>query len=313
MAPINSAVRYLNTSAGRESDQVQSVAPTPPPSGTILFQEGFENTSFAARGWYDNTSPSTSTVEHTPTSTRSLQMTFNSGATSPVNGGAMRMLFAAQPAIYLSYWVKYSTNWVGSGSGDHPHEFHFMSNLDGDFDGPSENWLTLYIEQNYQNGGIPRLAVQDNLAINTSFGTPPHNLIGVTENRSTCGCNGVIETGLQTECFAQAPWYNDKRINDSAVRFQPTAGPGYKNNWNFVEAYFKLNTISGGIGQADGVAQYWFNGAQTINRQDILYVTGARPTLRFHQFLIAPFISDGSPATQTFWVDDLTVATGRVP
>ncbi|PYP69160.1 MAG: hypothetical protein DMD41_17285, partial [Gemmatimonadetes bacterium] len=45
-------------------------------------------------------------------------------------------------------------------------------------------------------------------------------------------------------------------------------------------------------------------------RHDILFRTGARPSINFHQFLIAPYIGDGSPADQYMWVDNLTVATG---
>src|SRR2546425_4278617 len=106
------------------------------------------------------------------------------------------------------------------------------------------------------------------------------------------------------------PWYNDKELQASQVWFQPTAGPGYKGNWNHVEAYFQINSIAGGIGQADGVMQYWFNGTLVFDRHDILFRTGARPSINFHQFLIAPYIGDGSPADQYMWVDNLTVATG---
>ena len=31
--------------------------------------------------------------------------------------------------------------------------------------------------------------------------------------------------------------------------------------------------------------------------------------MKFNQFVIAPFIGDGSPIDQTFWIDNLTVAT----
>src|SRR5207245_3149638 len=65
------------------------------------------------------------------------------------------------------------------------------------------------------------------------------------------------------------------------------------------------------LGQADGVMQYWFNGTPVLDRHDILYRTGARPTIQFHQFLITPYIGDGSPVDQYMWIDDLTVATGR--
>ena len=114
-----------------------------------------------------------------------------------------------------------------------------------------------------------------------------------------------------TTCFNMPPWYNDKELLAPQVWFQPTPGPGYKGDWNHVEVYLQLNSVVGGLGVADGVMQYWFNGALVIDRHDILFRTGARPTIRFHQFLIAPYIGDGSPVDQYMWIDDLTVATGR--
>src|SRR5437870_7378705 len=117
-----------------------------------------------------------------------------------------------------------------------------MSDLDGDYDGPSDNYLTVYLEENYQNGGIPSMAVQDNKSINTSFGTPPINLIGITENRSTSGCNGVVEPNVQPNCYLAPPWSNFKVLFANQVAFQPTPGPGYKGNWNHIEAYYQLNT-----------------------------------------------------------------------
>ena len=77
------------------------------------------------------------------------------------------------------------------------------------------------------------------------------------------------------------------------------------------EAYFQANSISGGVGVADGVIQYWFNGTLVIDRHDMMFRTGARPNIKFHQFLIAPYIGDGSPVDQYMWVDDLTVATAH--
>src|SRR5262245_2703896 len=286
-----------------------SVAPTTP---TMLFQEPFEDTDFAGHGWYDNTAPVTTTLEHLPNSTRALEMRFPAGATTPISGGAMRRLFPATHTLYVSYWVKYSSNWVGSGRPYHPHEFYVLSDQDGDWDGPASNWLTAYIEENYQNGGIPRLALQDNKAINTSFGALPIDLSATTENRSVTGCNGIVETGIAWECFNMPPWYNDKQLQAPAVVFQPNAGAGYKATWNHVEVYFQLNSVANGKGVADGVMQYWFNGQPVIDRHDILFRTASRSTIQFHQFLIAPYIGDGSPVSQTMWVDDLQLATGTM-
>ncbi|HET7789908.1 MAG TPA: Ig-like domain-containing protein [Gemmatimonadales bacterium] len=278
-------------------------------AGTILFQENFEDNAFAGRGWYDNSAMAITDSEHVAGSTHALEVHFRPGATTPTWGGAARHLFTASPTLYISYWVKYSDNWIGSGQPYHPHEFLVLSDLDGDYDGPSDNWLTAYVEENYQNGGIPRIQLQDSKAINTSFGAPPINLVATTENRSVDGCNGVVEPNVVTSCFSFPPWYNDKEFSPGQVAFQPTPGPGYKGNWNHVEAYLQINSIASGIGQADGVVQYWFNGQLMIDRHDVLFRTAARASINFHQFLIAPFIGDGSPADQYMWIDNLTVAT----
>ena len=287
--------------------------PPPPPSGTLLFQENFDDSNISSRGWYDNTSVQISTTEHMSGSTASAQYHWLSGATTPTSGGSQRHKFAATNTVYVSYWVKYSTNYVGSGRAYHPHEFYILSSLDGAYDGPSNSFLDVYIEQNYQNGGRPRVAMQDNRSINTSSGPLPNNLTGVTENRSTGGCNGIVESNIFSECFnTGSSWYNDKQLT-GPVTFQPNPGAGYKSNWNYVEAYFQLNTVVNGVGQANGVMQYWFNGMLIIDRHDILFRTGYHPTLQFNQFLIAPYIGDGSPVDQYMWVDNLRVATGRLP
>jgi uncharacterized protein YjdB len=300
------------TSSGKTG--TSSVTVTAPSSGgTLLFQENFEDTNLASRGWYDNTGAVLSTTEHIAGSNSSAQYRWLAGATAPTSGNAQRHKFTPTNSFYLSYYVKYSANWVGSNQAYHPHEFYAMSSLDGDWDGPANAYMTVYIEQNYQNGGKPRLSMQDNKSINSTLAPVPSNLVGVTENRSTGGCNGMAESNMFSECFLNgASWYNDKQITGPVV-FQPTAGPGYKNNWNFVEVYFQLNSIVNGIGQADGVMQYWFNGTLIIDRHDILYRTGAHPTLQFSQFLIAPYIGDGSPVDQSMFIDNLRIATARIP
>ena len=62
---------------------------------------------------------------------------------------------------------------------------------------------------------------------------------------------------------------------------------------------------------ANGIVRYWFDGRLVLEHTNVLFRTGAHPTMRFNQLLIAPYIGDGSPVDQTMWVDDLTVATAR--
>jgi hypothetical protein len=280
------------------------------PPANVFFQESFDDANLAARGWYDNASLLITTSDHTGAATASAQFHFLVGATTPTSGGAIRHKFPASNSMYVAYDVKYSSNWVGSAHTYHPHEFYALSTWDADYDGLSNDWLTLYLEQNYQNGGFPRMSMQDNKSVNTSLGALPLSLVGLTENRSTAGCNGMVEANMPSQCFNAPPWYNLKEL-DGPVVFQPNPGPGYKNNWNHVEAYYQLNTIVNGVGQANGVMQYWFNGTLVIDRHDIEFITGARAGLQLSQFVIAPYIGDGSPVDQSMWVDNLTVATAR--
>ena len=308
-----SVTATCQTKSGSSTVTVTAPPPPPPPGGTVLFQENFEDANIASRGWYDNTNTVLSTTEHISGSNSSAQYRFLAGATTPTVGNGQRHKFTPTSSVYISFYVKYSTNWVGSQKPYHPHEFYLMSTMDGDYDGPAFAYMTAYLEHSYQNGGKPVMMIQDNKSINTSMGALPNNLVGVTENRSVSGCNGLVEQGLDiTSCYNAPPWANAKGLM-GPVTFQPTAGAGYKNNWNFVEAYYQMNTVVNGVGQADGVLQYWFNGTLVIDRHDILFRTGQHPNIQFQQFLIAPYIGDGSPVDQSMWIDNLRVATARIP
>ena len=242
--------------------------------------------------------------------TGAAELHFTPGATGATFGSAARRKFTPTSTLYVSYWVKYSDNWVGSGTPDHPHEFYVLSNQDGQYAPLANDWLTTYIETNFVGGaGTPRISLQDNLAINRGLGTTPLNLIGVTEQRSVSGCNGMMETSLFSECYGSGT-YNDKQFNRvGTALFRAQAGTGYKGNWNHVEAYFQMNSVVNGVGVPDGVIQYWFNGTLAIDRHDVMFRTGARASLAFAQFVIGPYIGMGSPVDQSMWLDNLTVAT----
>lgn len=277
-------------------------------SQTIFFQELFEDTDFNSRGWYDNTNLQLSSTEHIPGSSSSVEFHFNLGETTPTSGGAVRHKFTDTDEIYVSYWVKYSSNWEGSNMSYHPHEFLIMTNENGDWDGPAYTHLTAYIEQ---NEGEPLLSIQDGQNIDESnIGV---DLTGVTENRAVAGCNGDSDGYGDGSCYLSGSAHrNGKQWRAGNIYFQDTPGLYYKNDWHFIEAYFKLNSISGGIGIADGIIKYWYDDILIINHTDIMIRTGFHPNIKFNQFMIAPWIGDGSPVAQTFWVDNLTVADYRV-
>ena len=282
------------------------------PGPKLLFEETFEDIDLKSRGWYDladGTLASFTTREHAPHSTRSLEAHFRRGATTPVPKVAARRLFPESESVYVRYWVKYSDSWVGSGKPYHPHEFLLLTNADDPYVGPSRTHLTAYVEHNYQNGGVAVLGIQDGENIDAR--RVGADLGYLTEKRAVAGCNGDSRTG-RGDCY-QADgrpnngrfWKSTRPVLIRASRVRAREG------WHLVEAYFKLNSIRKGVGQDDGVAQYWLDGELLIDRHDVLFRTGAFPRMKFRQFMFAPFIGDGSPVDQTAWYDDFVVMTAR--
>jgi len=290
------------TSEGKSGSAAITVA-SPSGGGTVLLQENFDDPAFGVRGWYDNTRMTLSTVEHLLGSTGSLEIRFAPRATQPVWGSAARHLFQPTETVYLSYWVKYSANWVGSGHAYHPHEFYLMTTENGPEDGPSVSHLTVYVEDNYQGGIYPVLNSQDGQNIDQQrIGI---DLTAITENRASCGCNGNTD-GYATDCYDMGGG-----TRDNGKLWKTTTPALAVNQWQHVEVYFKLNSIQNGKGVSDGIVRYWVDGRLVIDHSDVLLRTGAHPTMKFNQLLIGPYIGDGSPVDQSLWVDNLTVATSK--
>lgn len=281
-------------------------------SAALLFQEDFENANFSSRGWFDNTGVAISTSEHIAGSTASAQYTFALNAQTAPSGNTMRRSFAETDEIYVSYHVKYSTTWQGSNLPYHPHEFYLLTNQNDPNVGPSVTHLTAYIEQ---NEGVPILAIQDAQNIVEDNNGNVADLTATTEIRAVAGCNGL---GGAAVAMGPASCYggSGSRRNEvvwraSQIYFSDQVGSTYKNDWHRVEAYFKMNTVSNGLGNYDGVAQYWYDGLLIINHNNVLFRTGQYPTMRFETLAIGPYIGVGSPVIQTMWVDNLFVATSR--
>ena len=274
----------------------------------ILFQENFEDTDFASRGWYDALRGKITSSEHIEGSTACLECRFLKGQRGCEGGTPGRHLFDETDEVYLSYYVKYSSNYTGSNKPYHPHEFHFLTTENGIYVGPARTHLTTYIEQ---NEGTPLLAIQDGENIDESnIGV---DLTNITEGRAVAGCNGDSDGYGEGECYLNgAVHYNGKAWKADSIYFRDESGKYFKNDWHFIEAYFKLNSISEGKGISDGIVRYWYNGELLIDHDDVMLRTGKFSNMKFNQFLIAPYIGDGSPVEQVMWIDNLTVATSRV-
>ena len=292
------------------------------PTGTLLFAESFDNASLAARGWYDGPGGTISTTDVSPGGgAGSFQCQFNSGATGCAGGKPARHKHTATDRVFLRMWLKFSANWVGSGVAYHPHMFHFTTTADGDYIGPANSHLTLYIEV-VQLRGL--LALQDSLNVdnacilrnndtfvgcNGNFST-----YAFTEARSVASCNGLAGDVDGRDCFNTGSyWYSARAWDTAGAWFTDAAGPRYKGDWHKLEAYFQMNTVASGVGQADGRLRLWLDGEKVVSSDRVLFRTGANATLQFNQFLMLPYIGVGSPVVQSFWVDQLQVGTGYLP
>ena len=277
-------------------------------TAVVLLEEAFEDANFGSRGWYDTTGGTLSTAEKY-NGTRSLECRFSTGGTKCVGGSPGRHLFQETESLYFAYYIKHSTNWTGSGKPYHPHQFLFLTNLADNYSGLAYTHLTAYIEN---VGGVPMFVIQDGMNIDeTRVG---QDLTNVTEQRAVAGCNGDSDGYGNGSCYLAAPsvHWNGKSWSPGQVYFDSTLdSPRYKGKWHLVEAYFKLNTIVGGKGARDGIIRYWYDGQLILERTNIVLRTGAHPTMKFRQFVIAPWIGDGSPVDQTYWVDDVLLATAR--
>ncbi|MBK7781765.1 MAG: hypothetical protein IPJ58_13555 [Ardenticatenia bacterium] len=287
----------------------RAAAASPCPAGALLCED-FEDTDFAARGWYDGPRGVVTAAEHAPGSGHAFECTYARGATGCEGGTPARHAFDLTESLYVEYWVKYAPGFVGSGKPYHPHEYVFMTNKDGPYIGPAGTHLTTYVEQ---LAGRPRLALQDLLNVDTrcilrndgSFVgcDGDFNSFRFTERRSVAACNGILGDLDQHDCFptGNGQWYSS-RVWDA-----PAGTTLYGGDWHRVAARFKLNSIAGGKGLVDGTLRYWLDGRLVISYDHILYRTAANADQQFNQLLIAPYIGDGSPLRQTMWIDDLRI------
>jgi len=243
----------------------------------VYFREGFEDADLTGRGWYDGSRFTIS--QRSPAEGRGcLEYAWRAGGTTPATSGGVRRLFEPTDAVYLRCRLRLSEGWRWTERPFHPHLMHFLTTENGRFHGPALSRLTLYVEP--WNGHL-RLATQDR----QNQDAPR----GLTQGPLRGGYNG--------------------RMFDSPTPLFTT------ERWHLVEALFRLNTVpAGGEARADGVVQGWFDGRLVVDRRDVVFRSADFPRMRFNQFLLTPYFGPGLlPQAQTLWVDDLAVASGRLP
>ncbi len=71
--------------------------------------------------------------------------------------------------------------------------------------------------------------------------------------------------------------------------------------------------VAANVGQPNGKIRLWLDGEKVVTSDAVLFRTNQHPTQAFTQFLMLPYIGVGSPVAQSYFVDQLQVATGYVP
>jgi hypothetical protein len=288
----------------RSARSAEEAAPQPRPE-RVLFAEPFEDTNWEARGWYDGPKMEITADEHLPGSAHScLWHWLQAGDIGPAGRGA-RVHLPPVTNVTLSFAIKHSANWAWTGVPYHPHEFSFLTDADSEYVGPAWTHLTFYVEV---VNGKPRVAIQDGANIDeTRVG---QDLVGTTEQRAVAGGNGDSDGYGKGDCYQAGEHHaNGKFWEPKEVYFGDEPGPRYKGDWHRVKARFRLNTVKDGIGQKDGVIQYWYDGELLMEYHDVVFRTGQHPTMRINQFLMAPYYGPGVPHEQSIWVDDLKITT----
>jgi hypothetical protein len=280
-----------------------------PAAEVMIFEELFEDTDWESRGWYDGPHLEIAADEHVEGSGHACVWRWQkTGDLSPSGGGA-RVRFAGVDNVTLSFHIKHGADWQWTGVPYHPHEFHFITSADDRYVGPAYTHLTFYVEA---VNGVPRLAIQDGRNIDEA--AIGQDLTGRTEARSVAGCNGDSDGYGPGDCYRSGEWYvNGKVWEADQVWFGDEAGAGYKGDWHEIRARLRLNSVRGGIGQADGLLEYWVDGQLVIGAADVVFRTGQQPDILIDQFLMAPYFGPGVPHPQTIWIDDLRIFTDPDP
>jgi hypothetical protein len=301
--------RVIAVQQGGTLADTSAVTLTAPVSGsTTLFSDGFEDTNLSSRGWFDATNIAiTADARPGSSGTHALQYHWSIGDVAPQGLGTTRHDFTPSNSVYLSYWVKTSSNFS-----ELNHLFYFLTTADDHYIGPSVSHLTSYEQYSYSAGHfIANLEIADVLMVDASKINV--DLFGVTENRSIAGANGKHEVTDATSTVGWdlykngTQWMDAKYLNPTTADFTDAT----KTSWHHIESYQQMNTIVAGIAQQDGVYQYWVDGALTMDRHNVYFRTGANPTMQFRTFLMGPWFNAGTSIDESLWIDDVVVATAH--
>ena len=279
------------------------------PHRKLLFAETFEDQEWESRGWYDSPQMEITADQHIEGSAHAGVWHWEKAGDVKPRGGGARLSLPPVDNVVLTFHLKHSADWTWTGVPWHPHQLHFITTADHSYVGPAYTHLTFYVEA---VNGVPRVAIQDGRNIDES--QVGQNLVGITEARAVSGCNGDSDGYGEGDCYRAGDGHaNGKFWEPGQVYFGDGPGPRDKADWHFVEVRLRLNRVVDGVGQRDGLLQYFFDHELIMDHRDLVFRTGQHPDMRIDQFLMAPYYGPGVPHPQTIWIDDLRIYTETAP
>jgi hypothetical protein len=137
-------------------------------------------------------------------------------------------------------------------------------------------------------------------------------LLGSTAAHAVAGGNGpqnqATPSGAGYYCAALC---NTTPIHANGTNWDSASANLRNNTWHRVEVYVAMNSVSGGVPQANGIIRFWVDGVLAVERTNVYLRTAQFATQKFNQLVLSPYIGNGSPVAQDMWIDNLVVANQR--
>ena len=123
----------------------------------IFLNEHFNDGRLSSRGWFDAANIATDTIG-CYSGSGCAKFSWANGQTRPTGVTVYRYAIPATDKLYVSFYWKFDSTWIGSRQPYHPHLLYILSDLDYNADPYSslaQNYLQTYIEVGNSTTGLP--------------------------------------------------------------------------------------------------------------------------------------------------------------
>jgi uncharacterized protein YjdB len=275
VAIVGAAAAILACEMGNQAvapDQGRFISSQSSAPADTIFAEDFESGTLNA--WQDGVDPTRHNVVTDATGAQSgsryLDVTYPAGADG---GWLTRFFMPGYDSLYVSYYVRFPTNWLGS------------TKLLALYGSRTDNQWSAFGQGGKCPNGTDFFA---SMLVTDLVGNP-----GPTRFYSYYPAMAREADGVT--CYGR---FGDGRETYASQAMSPGV-------WHQVEYWVKLNTV----GQADAVQTFWIDGVQRGNWAGLSFRSSA--ILRLNSVQLT-FSTGAAPQTQHIYVDNLVVSS-RMP